>query len=446
MGKHIYVRLEEDSDPGCVWGFLQILGYHQWRGIKGILQRRKRGKRKSNRSNAKLKQTKQNGAQQEFSEPEPNSISVKWGNPKTGSMSTKQVKSSIKALIAEEISKDDDSKCRVSGSPEQSPLKTVHAKPSFHGFQDRSAEWRGLALLLKNGMDISTPKLQDLHLLKAQETPVPSNEEPPLEKSGKSRGKLSNQMLANYGKHRRFLTQIGLKDNIDFLELLKVNKEPFLEILHDPDAALASELFSRSEDRQKTARLIKSGSFPSANSSHNRFSTPSKLEHKHTEIWPVVKGKKLLPTPEDNEDTNTNNGIRNFKLQSIRKSSSLTESMDKYAQLFSYNFDKETTRQLSRSLKLTNEKDFASADNYVPKSFRRRLSMPELEYSYSLHPKEASGDAFPSGMWINKEVSLGDMNGVSHDEAKALGFCVSMKEPLIPNSKDVRSQRFSPSN
>ncbi|GAB4824397.1 hypothetical protein Ancab_007284 [Ancistrocladus abbreviatus] len=430
MGRHTYVRLEdEDGNPGCVGGLLQILDYHHW--LKRMLLRRKKGRSKSITWTETPKHAQQTGKGQEISDAEINSISVKG---KTGSVSKRSMKARLKALIAADVSEEDDAKCRDQGTSTRYLQKSLYADPSHHDLDKRSAAYRDLTMLLKHGMD-TTAKVHELHLVKAHETTVASNEGPSFEKRAKSPEDLSNQMNVKYGRLKRCLTQKDFKGNLDVLEFLKVNKEQFVENLHELHAAFASQHPSRNEAPQ-TARLIKSGSFPSVNSSHIRLRMPSTLEQKHKENWPL-KGKKLLPTTKDDvgghlnvRDISTSDDTKSGKLQRVRRSASLTESMDRYAQLFNHDFTKEVTRHLSRSLKLRNEKDFASVE-YVPKTFRRRLSLPELD-SFSFLPFDGSNDAFASEMPVSGGVdSPQRINTMIDDEAMLLRPHVSPEEPVL---------------
>ncbi|GAB4860161.1 hypothetical protein Ancab_011639 [Ancistrocladus abbreviatus] len=439
MGRHATVRLEdEDGNPGCGWGLLQILYYHHWRGVRRILPRRKRGKTKSSTWTGTPEHPQQTGNGQEFSDAEVKSILIKGSNPKTESGSKWSIKARIKALIAAEVSKEDDAKCRDQGFPKQSLQKSLHANPSLHDLQKQSAGCRDVNILLKNGMEQTTASVQEHHLVKDHETAVASDEEPSFEKSAISQEDVANQMLVKCGQLKRCLTQKDFKENLDVLEFLRVKKELSVKILNDSHAAFASQLPSRNEALQ-TARLIKSGSFPSVNSSRIRLGTPSTLEQKHKEVWPS-KGGKFLLTPEDDggshlkaHDISTSNDSKSGKLYRVRRSSSLTESMDKHTRLFNHDFNKEMTRHISRSLKLRNEKDFTLVE-YTPNVFRRRLSLPELD-SYSFLPIDGSRDAFFSEMAINHvEDSPKRMNGASDDEAASLPFHVKSEEPILLDS------------
>jgi hypothetical protein len=75
----------------------------------------------------------------------------------------------------------------------------------------------------------------------------------------------------------------------------------------------------------------------------------------------------------------------------MRRGSSLKESLDGYTRLFEYSFSKEAKwhQYQSKSLKLSSEDKFQSSGL---KSFRRRLSLPDIESMYHI-PNEFSGDA-----------------------------------------------------
>ncbi|KDP44233.1 hypothetical protein JCGZ_05700 [Jatropha curcas] len=306
---------------------------------------------------------------------------------------------------------------------------------------------------------------------------------------------------------------------VDVLELFKINKKLFLEILQDPDAEAAKK-FHVQLPSDSRIRLNKSGSFPSAEPAQRSYLRPTTLEHKQKEIWSFPKGEKFpagaaalkfvaSKSSEDSHDESTglkadNNGVvavaqetdfsssasshgsnkhgwhqsfmshlkdvmkkikhtlkeskkennrksanvllygvpsrskmpideketpvvlnegklhqdgkensTNFhdrsvsdndpsksKLPQIRRVSSLNESIDRYARLFEYSLTRETKSHgyQSRSLKLSNEDKFPPPGNSL-KSFKRRLSLPDLDSLYPL-PNDASDDPLHSGMPI----------------------------------------------
>ncbi|KAF9665514.1 hypothetical protein SADUNF_Sadunf16G0130700 [Salix dunnii] len=92
----------------------------------------------------------------------------------------------------------------------------------------------------------------------------------------------------------------------------------------------------------------------------------------------------------------TNNDLSKGQVPHIRRGSSLKESLDGYARLFEYSFSKEAKwhQYQSKSLKLSSGDKCQSSGL---KSFRRRLSLPDIE-SICHIPNEFSGDALSPRM------------------------------------------------
>ncbi|GAB2292439.1 hypothetical protein Dimus_026679 [Dionaea muscipula] len=428
MGRRTFVRIDEDGEPGCMWGMLQLLDYHHWRGVNRILHRSSRkGRVKVNKWNRKLNYPEQIGRHEESSDAELNE--VKTGDSKS-EWRKRSKTATMKALTGEEISIGKDAQPRASQFPnKRSLLQNLHLKSSNHGVEDRTVGWSELVA-----------KLQELlHLLKPHLSLVDSKEEPSIVKGEPSEA-LSDHMPFNYSELKRCLTYKDFKENLDVLDIFKTNKELFLQILHDTDAGLPSQLLSRDKVSPKSIRLFKSGSFPSANSSHPRFQAPSKLEHKLKEVWPLSNIKKLASTPEDNEssqldakDSSRSNNFENNQIRRIRRSASLVESMDRYAQLVSHSFDKEMTRRLSRSLKVSYDREFAS-EEYVPKSFTRRLSIPDLD-SYSFLPSEASRDASSAEILMSNILEDPRRTNVScESHYEVVRSCESTEDSILQGS------------
>lgn len=82
-----------------------------------------------------------------------------------------------------------------------------------------------------------------------------------------------------------------VKEYDDVLEIFKVKKELFLDILQDPDVGI-SKHFPEKHGSNRIRKLKKSGSFPIADSLYSRSLTPSKLEHKQKEIWSFSKAER----------------------------------------------------------------------------------------------------------------------------------------------------------
>jgi len=99
-----------------------------------------------------------------------------------------------------------------------------------------------------------------------------------------------------------------------------------------------------------------------------------------------------VENPTSFQETNGfDNDLSKGQVPHMRRGSSLKESLDGYTRLFEYSFGKEAKwhQYQSKSLKLSSEDKFQSSGL---KSFRRRLSLPDIESMYHI-PNEFSGDA-----------------------------------------------------
>lgn len=132
----------------------------------------------------------------------------------------------------------------------------------------------------------------------------------------------------------------------DVFEIFKVDKELLLKHLKDSDKSIDG--FSK---------FKKSRSFPAAELAHGRKLKPVKLESKQKEGWSFPRENKLP--------------------KKTFRSSSLNESLDKYARLFENRPGKHTKMNSSRSLKLTNEYGIA------PLYFTRMHSLSYVDSYYS---------------------------------------------------------------
>ncbi|KAJ6895460.1 hypothetical protein NC651_021841 [Populus alba x Populus x berolinensis] len=123
------------------------------------------------------------------------------------------------------------------------------------------------------------------------------------------------------------------------------------------------------------------------------------------------------------QETNSfDNDLSKAQAPRIGRGSSLKESLDGYARLFEYSFSKQVkwNQYQSKSLKLSSEDKSQSRGL---RSFRRRLSLPDIESIY-LIPNESSSDALSSnttGMGSDANVKtdfLNDLKSVSTPEVR----------------------------
>ncbi|XP_021688868.2 uncharacterized protein LOC110670881 isoform X2 [Hevea brasiliensis] len=101
-----------------------------------------------------------------------------------------------------------------------------------------------------------------------------------------------NENLSDVKQLDRGISSHQFMECVDVLELFKVNKKLFLEILQDPDVQAAKNFHVQLNSNKKVG-LKKSVSFPLADSPSTKFLRPSTIEHKQKEIWSFPKEKKF---------------------------------------------------------------------------------------------------------------------------------------------------------
>ncbi|KAK6163201.1 hypothetical protein DH2020_000065 [Rehmannia glutinosa] len=161
----------------------------------------------------------------------------------------------------------------------------------------------------------------------------------------------------------------------DVLEIFKVDKELLIKHLLDTDESIAN--FSRSALGLNTvARFSKSRSFPVSELSERKKLKPVRLENKQNEVWSFPRENKFQ----------TVNRVARLD----RRSSSLNESLGKYARMFENRFQTDAKLNSSKSLRLTSEYDHA------PVYFRRIRSLSNVDFYNSNLNSELLRDG-PSG-------------------------------------------------
>lgn len=214
------------------------------------------------------------------------------------------------------------------------------------------------------------------------------------------------------------------KVRADFFEIFKVDREMFLKNLQGSDEGIAD--FSRNAFGLKTkGKFSKSRSFPVADMGEGRKLKPLKIESKQKEVWQFprtslsVEPKKTADKSEASESLDhreEDNAVDRIddgggaRKHTHRRSSSLSESMDKYARLFENSLGKDVKLSSSKSLKLTSEY------GYAPPKFQRIRSLSNADSYYSSTNFEVSGEN-PSGtniVLVEEDSSLGLQN--SEDE------------------------------
>ncbi|KAF5199313.1 GTP-binding protein Obg/CgtA [Thalictrum thalictroides] len=148
----------------------------------------------------------------------------------------------------------------------------------------------------------------------------------------------------------------------------------------------------------------------------SRFSKDAKREM--ADKWKesvIDRDKKNIPR--SHHETNNSMPIHDKgRVNCIGRTQSLSQSLDRYSQLFELTFGRETKQHPSDNLKLASESGTSSLGS-TTKSFGRILSLPELESYFSLQCDESAG-ALSSGMQTrnieDSSTSCGSLNCTKH--------------------------------
>lgn len=244
------------------------------------------------------------------------------------------------------------------------------------------------------------------------------------------RSEVSDDLGQNQTQNQIELSRENSRSKVDVLEIFKVDKELFLDVLADPGVVISKQVPGQ-QKLNKKAKLTKSVSFPLVDVK------PSTLEHKRNESWTFFKGEKLLSSirahksnenrsnhmpvndktihtsqdsshhwwnhsfmgrlrvmkkrikdairesKKEHEHIENTNDLSDNTMRPVSRTSSLIESLDRYAQFFDTKTSEEATLNHSKSLKLQNE-DRMSSRERTPKFFRRISSLSEVDSFYSL--------------------------------------------------------------
>lgn len=173
------------------------------------------------------------------------------------------------------MSKEGNGKQRGSSISSQSRLQRTysihHLEPPDHGFGEICTDWEHPILFIPSKKENSATKLKN---------PPKLNVKDKQYAYGKKSKKLSNKDSSKN------------KEHANVLEIFKVNKDLFLEIVQDKDGSFTKFSHTLPSSNAK-ARLTKSGSFPAADLFLKRSLEPRTLKQKQSETWATPRGEKL---------------------------------------------------------------------------------------------------------------------------------------------------------
>ncbi|KAK8596340.1 hypothetical protein V6N12_064836 [Hibiscus sabdariffa] len=209
-------------------------------------------------------------------------------------------------------------------------------------------------------------------------------------------------------KHNREVSYSQVKLGMHDLEIFKINKDLFLDVIQDPEIGISQHFLSKKTS--KGVKLTRSRSFLVSGSPCTQYLRFSTLETKHKELLSFRQGeisvdgtqlsqgsdsqrwhrlvisrlkdckqliKQILKQVSikyannkcRNED-GTDNEIYNGGLHRMRKTKSINESLDRYTKLLEHGVSKESDLHHSKSLRLSKEDQVPSREFHGPKFFR----------------------------------------------------------------------------
>ncbi|KAM7259945.1 hypothetical protein ACFE04_015686 [Oxalis oulophora] len=391
MGRN---RFEEHQRSRSMW---TILGFHHWQRKLGMKKNRT-GRNVMCWNNPRTSSFDHDDNEIPQWEYETGYSEVEQHNTKSNTTNKSSANERMKALIAENMLKKENLKHTALGSPAQPSDRRKHP----------------IIILRRKSATSLEPSFS---------TKMPDEVTP-----------------ISYSRSNS--KELSAKDCVDVFQIYGVNKDLFIKVLQDPNSGFTST----------KAKLTKSGSFP------NVEFRPSTLHHKKNETWSFPRGEnfltfsqaekidapkslkdpetrlpsqgrnrsvikyikkiikqalkekkgntskdELLQVSRDEKETSeqlktvakSQNGVS----MRVRRTDSLTKSLDKYAQLFEKSFNKETIKlDHCKSLTLANENKISL--KRASRFCRSISSFSDLESICSLLT-EVSRDAFSSEMPIS---------------------------------------------
>lgn len=183
-----------------------------------------------------------------------------------------------------------------------------HLEPSDYRLGKISTDWANPIIILHKNANNSASELEFSSVKKTNRRSVPRNNEFDVcdnanvegsigqyQHSGKHVGVKTEKVMGTSKSLNQVDVDHQVKEYVDVLEIFKVNKELFLNILQDPDIAISKQSPGPLISNRK-AKLTKSGSFPVADISQVRYLRPSTLEHKRNEAWTYPRREKFVPS------------------------------------------------------------------------------------------------------------------------------------------------------
>ncbi|XP_039009739.1 protein TRM32-like [Hibiscus syriacus] len=335
MGRVVHQRSDdvelENYHPGCMGGIFNVLDHRHWYNVKKILPNRKfnRGRRSRWCANPQtLSMEREPVESQRLLDAEAEQIQVQQQTRKAGPTNKRSGNAPTKGLTSKEKAKEEnENKDWILGHSAKSQLQqtdsTHHLEHSGFGLG-----WMNPIILVRKQGDTSyttstKSKRPDIHESK--------NADQHFEHEGNS-GK-----HANNNRGTRNLKPESIKLNkqvsynqveaVDVLEIFKVNKDLFLDILQDPEVRISHHFPGK--QTSKAVKLTKSGSFPMLDSPRSGYLRSSTLEHKQKEVWSFRRGEKSIAGAQLSKSktlTRSANGFQGFVKEEASSSPQASDS------------------------------------------------------------------------------------------------------------------------
>ncbi|GMI81783.1 TON1 Recruiting Motif 32 [Hibiscus trionum] len=294
MGREVHEQSDdvefENYPPGCMGGIFNVLDFHNWYNVKKMLPHKKfnRGRRGRCCANPQtISMEREPVESQRLLDAEAETIQVQHQPRKTGSTNKRSGKART-----EGFSKENDNKHWILGHSAKSQLQqtdsTHHLEPSGFGLG-----WMNPIILVgKRGdtsdMTSTKSKKHDVH--ERKDVNQHFEDKGDYGKHANNRRGTRNPKPASIKLDKQ--VSYNQVEAVDVLEIFKVNKDLFLDILQDPEVGISHHFPGK--QTSKVVKLTKSGSFPMPDSPRSGYLRSRTLEHKQKEVWSFRRGEKFV--------------------------------------------------------------------------------------------------------------------------------------------------------
>lgn len=170
--------------------------------------------------------------------------------------------------------------------------------------------------------------------------------------------------------------------------------------------------------------------------------TPVEEEYQKTPFGDRTSIDRLEITIDQDSKKNysSDDDLRKQRLQRVRRTASLNESLERYAKLFENTSGKETKYSHSRSLRVPSEEKVAS---HARKSCRRNLSLPDIDFLVSLLNGTSRGSfrlEMPIKTLVDRSTNENGENQNTEPESSSIALVDVEKPELLDAVVETRLQ------